>query len=414
MAIDIVLSYSRPFAGDAPYRAIFEQAVLRWEQAIAGYASGAVAGSNDVAISIGLYNIDGAGGVLAEAGPTGFKNSGGLPHRGDVRFDIKDAPGQLADGTLLSTAIHEIGHVLGLGTVWDDFGLVNGFSYVGARALAEYRLMSGDLSATAIPLEAYGGDGTAGGHWRESTFAAELMTGFSEDAGTPEPLSRLTLAALEDLGYVVNYGAADAFLLPPPPPTAAPLSLSGRKKADDLFGGTGHDTLNGKKGDDYLYGEEGNDVLLCGKGSDYADGGFGNDQIFGGKGSDRLFGDFGADFIDGGKGNDTVSGEDGNDTLLGAKGSDFVDGGTGDDYMSGGKGSDTFHFGPAFGIDTIADFSPGKDTIEIDLVGYTSFNQLRGLMSQTAAGAKIDFGADEIIFQNIAFTSLDSGDFIFI
>lgn len=39
------------------------------------------------------------------------------------------------------------------------------------------------------------------------------MIGFASPIGTRNPLSRVTLASLADLGYQVDYGTADAFQL---------------------------------------------------------------------------------------------------------------------------------------------------------------------------------------------------------
>jgi hypothetical protein len=75
---------------------------------------------------------------------------------------------------------------------------------------------------TSVPLETGGGGGTAGAHWSEATFGAEIMTGFL-NGGVPNPLSRITVGAFADLGYTVNYAAADAYSLPnttPPPLTS--------------------------------------------------------------------------------------------------------------------------------------------------------------------------------------------------
>jgi hypothetical protein len=40
----------------------------------------------------------------------------------------------------------------------------------------------------------------------------ELLPGFI--GGVSNPLSRITIGALMDIGYQVNFGAADAYLLP--------------------------------------------------------------------------------------------------------------------------------------------------------------------------------------------------------
>jgi len=40
------------------------------------------------------------------------------------------------------------------------------------------------------------------------------MTGFSEPAGTRNPISRITIGAMQDLGYQVNYRRADVYTRP--------------------------------------------------------------------------------------------------------------------------------------------------------------------------------------------------------
>ena len=115
-----------------------------------------------------------------------------------------------------------MGHILGIGTLWSSKGLKSGFTYTGSNALAEYRVLSGNSSALSIPLETGGGSGTAGVHWSEATFGNELMTGYVGSA--PDPLSRMTIASLKDLGYSVNLGAAD------------PYALAGHAVTDDFSG----------------------------------------------------------------------------------------------------------------------------------------------------------------------------------
>ena len=59
-------------------------------------------------------------------------------------------------------------------------------------------------------------------HWSESVFRQELMTPFAEPNGTVMPASALTLSSLRDLGWRVNYGAAQAYALPTIAPIAPP------------------------------------------------------------------------------------------------------------------------------------------------------------------------------------------------
>ena len=49
------------------------------------------------------------------------------------------------------------------------------------------------------PIETDGGAGTAGGHWDEEIFGNEIMTGFLNSGANP--ISRVTIGAMEDMGY---------------------------------------------------------------------------------------------------------------------------------------------------------------------------------------------------------------------
>lgn len=130
-----------------------------------------------------------------------------------MQFDSADLDYMINQGILADVILHEMGHVLGFGTIWGASyaGLNTTFGqYTGANALAEYRQMSGNTAATYVPLETGGGAGTANSHWSESVFGAELMTGYASGS---MPLSRLTVAAMKDLGYVVDYSAAESYTL---------------------------------------------------------------------------------------------------------------------------------------------------------------------------------------------------------
>lgn len=81
--------------------------------------------------------------------------------------------------------------------------------YVGANALREYR-STFDATAAGVPLETGGGSGTVGSHWSEATFGSELLTGFLNPG--INPLTRLSVGAFQDMGYSVNYSAADDYL----------------------------------------------------------------------------------------------------------------------------------------------------------------------------------------------------------
>lgn len=175
---------------------------------------------DDVIIDVAVGTIDGPGGVLGQAGPTCVNTANGLAVHGVMEFDQADVATLLAEDAFDQVVLHEMAHVLGFGTLWDltsigyPRNLLTGPGtanprYVGARGVAENSTLgrSGD-----VPLETTGGAGTRDSHWRESTFDDEIMTGYLNSGHNP--LSRLTIGSLADLGYHVDLGAADAYSLP--------------------------------------------------------------------------------------------------------------------------------------------------------------------------------------------------------
>jgi hypothetical protein len=115
--------------------------------------------------------------------------------------------------------IHEMGHALGFGTIWTSRGLLAGGggtdpTFSGSGALTQFNAAGGTgYGGAKVPVENTGGPGTADAHWRESVFGNELMTGFISSSG--DPLSKVTVASMGDLGYTVNVANAEPYVLPP-------------------------------------------------------------------------------------------------------------------------------------------------------------------------------------------------------
>jgi len=198
-------------------QAIFQQAAAKWESVItsdlpnATYSGVAV---DDLLIDASGAAIDGTGNILGQAGPDAFRSGSGLPYHGSMEFDSADLLSMLSNGTLLSVIEHEMGHVLGIGTIWSSKGLLVGAGtsnpiFIGAQAKAAYNSIFG-TNASGVPVENTGGSGTRDAHWRESILGSELMTGWV-GPGANLPLSRITIGSLADLGYTVNFAAADNF-----------------------------------------------------------------------------------------------------------------------------------------------------------------------------------------------------------
>ena len=172
---------------------------------------------DDLVIQVELSTIDGAGGVLGQAGPTALRINGFLPAAATMRFDIADAQAYLDQGLFDEIVTHEMLHAVGFGTIWDRLDLLGEAGFLGVHAVAEYgKLVS--AQAEAVPVETEGGAGTALSHWDEAALGHELMTGWLDVrprlGGTPDPLSALTVASLRDLGYAVaERGPVDWFAL---------------------------------------------------------------------------------------------------------------------------------------------------------------------------------------------------------
>ncbi|WP_425614765.1 pre-peptidase C-terminal domain-containing protein [Anatilimnocola sp. NA78] len=214
---DIQISY---VGFTASQRAIFEQAAAKWEAIIVGDLPNATYNGiavDDLLINASSAAIDGVNGILGQAGYDRLRTSGTrLPYHGSMEFDSADMAAMEANGSLFSVIVHEMGHVLGVGTLWSSRGLLTGAGtsnplFIGANAVAAYNSIFGTTS-TGVPVENSGGSGTRDAHWREATFRTEIMTGYINSGANP--LSRITIGSLADLGYSVNYAGADAYTRP--------------------------------------------------------------------------------------------------------------------------------------------------------------------------------------------------------
>ncbi len=220
-------------------RSAFENAASRWSSIItqglpsitASIAQGACSGLpttafngviNDLRIAVEVIPMDGPGGILGQGGPCLVRSSDGLPAFGIMEFDSADLATLQSQGLLQDTILHEMGHVLGFGTLWGTLLTGKGTTnprFVGAQAEQAWHALGGSggvpvencLDANNNPIPNCGA-GTEDGHWREAIFGNELMTGFLNSG--VNPLSRVTIGSLADLGYSVDESKADPYSLP--------------------------------------------------------------------------------------------------------------------------------------------------------------------------------------------------------
>jgi len=234
-----------PFAIDVEFsdnltetqRAAFRTAVERWRRVVvAGGPPVTVTGQtiDGLLIVAKCEKIDRKGGLSANtdldlaalrgdnAGPTA-----GLPAKATITLDAADMKllddHEAAAGSNTERAIirrfredlvaHEIGHALGLsGVIWDHKRLLDRTSapeqpaFTGAAAKRAFGQAFGER-ARPVPLETFGRNEEFIGHWRQAYFHSELMTFFLEDR--PNLIGPVTVAALQDLGYIVNLSGAE-------------------------------------------------------------------------------------------------------------------------------------------------------------------------------------------------------------
>jgi hypothetical protein len=181
---------------------------------------------SDVVIFARIGPIDSGGtnglNTLAQAGPCLYSTVDNLPITGVMEFDEYDVPSMIANGTFGDVVLHEMGHVLGVGTMWrTGRALLTGAGsaapyFTGASALTAFAgINTVTYSGNPVPVEGNQYPvGTRDSHWKTSVFGRELMQGFAKAGGMP--LSRVTVASLQDMGYVVNIAAADAFMITSP------------------------------------------------------------------------------------------------------------------------------------------------------------------------------------------------------
>jgi Ca2+-binding RTX toxin-like protein len=207
--------------------------------------------------------------------------------------------------------------------------------------------------------------------------------------------------------------------------TGVQLAAVSLENLENIYGGSGNDTIAGNALNNYFIGGVGNDSITGGLGSDRyvidADTDLGSDRIveIAAGGTDAL--DFsgtttkaitlnlasvanqlvatGVNVIMptvaienayGGYLNDNFTGNSLNNYFIGGAGNDTLTGSAGNDYLTGSAGNDTFHFSgialtgvntvaTVLGTDTISDFAVGVDKILLSKATFTGITSAAGV-----------------------------------
>jgi Ca2+-binding RTX toxin-like protein len=226
----------------------------------------------------------------------------------DWGFDLETPTGKF---DFLSVALHEIGHILGIGVSDTFLNLVRGNIFQGTNS----KQING---GNGIPLQSN---------------LAHVQEGFRNNTVLMDPVynggrslpSEVDLAMLADIGYEIDGYSKQG--------TDIAIATD---VGETIFGTIVDDVIAGLGGEDRIQGNLGGDVLLGDGGADF---------LFGEEGDDRLFG----------------GGE--NDELQGGDGDDSLNGGAGDDRLFGGTGKDLFVIELDSDKVEIADFQQGDDRI---------------------------------------------------
>jgi len=449
---------------DPAYQSLIRAAFAAWE-AVANIDFVEVGDSAGVDIRLAWDFIDGASGTVGEAGSQYFPNASGYGTFDivEIRFDTAEDwttnPNYAGFDfvNFFTTAVHEIGHALGLGHSLDPSAIM----YFATNTTIN--LTPDDIAgAQAIYGAASGGGGgltgTAGNDTIVGTASNDVITGLGGN------------------DFLVGAGGSDTVF--GGDGNDQLLAGNGDTGNDALYGGNGNDTLGGGAGNDILVGGAGGDVLFGGAGNDWLDvgihntftsdgpsivnqawagtgadrvdgdnttdilgGGSGNDTLvgygandilfggqnstadasnrdllYGGDGNDRLYGSTDADLLDGGTGADVLFGGDSDDTLTGGDGDDDLWGGTGNDLLTGGAGSDLFGFVAGSGTDRITDFAVGLDVLQLSgtTTDFTSAASVAAAASDTSAGLQIALGGGAIlVLANVTVADIANMDFVF-
>ena len=319
------------FVATAPIdvRGLFREAVSAWEN-VCGVDLAEVGDDADADIRVGwMAASDGRGQTLGVA----RRSYADVIYKVQIGFDPADYRAESNAVGFYDTALHEIGHAIGI-----------------AHSDVENTVMAG------LPDTEYWHPPGRNRLTADDIAAARAVWGPPTQPPVPNPPPDTPTGGAGDDTIVggggndtIDGGAGDDALLG----GDGNDYINGGAGNDRLWGQAGNDSIDGGTGDDRIFGEGGNDTIAGGDGEDRILSGIGDDSIDGGAGFDRVWGGDGADTIHGGAGSarNFLAGEGGNDSIVGGAGVDIVIAGAGNDSVNGGAGADRIIGGD--GDDTI-------------------------------------------------------------
>jgi Ca2+-binding RTX toxin-like protein len=343
------------------------------------------------------------------------------PQFSDATFDTGD---NWTSSLFFNTALHEIGHAVGLSHVpSSDFtAIMNPFinlslTELQAQDISDIQAIYGVDPNGGAPLSVL--DYTLPSNVTDLALSQAVTSTFgtSKVNLTGNSLNNV-LKGSDDANILQGLGGTD--------------TLVGRGGDDTLIGGAGSDTLDGGSGSDTVdYSSVGQTVtvrldlgsasggdaqgdvltsienaigtgvadrLVGNSGTNILTGGGGVDTLEGGGGNDTLIGDAGADTLDGGLGNDKLFGGVGADTLDSGAGADTLTGGLGDDRLLGGSSNDAYTYTVGDGSDRIFDSAGAADILIVE--GLTRGVREIGDIARAGNDLAIGVGSETITIED--------------
>ena len=300
------------------------------------------------------------------------------------------------DSYAWKTAVHEIGHSLGLGhgghyngagvtwaadaEYWNDTRLLTNMSYFnpnngdGATDHNEHSTITGshinnatmmagdyyalrDIYSNVAHVDAHTGNTTLGFNTNISNASDPVWSQMANNIGnsrffyTDKATSSYDTVDFRNFAdnqridlRVTTDGMTDAYWSNIGGEVKN-LAFADHSVFDRAIAGSGRDQVIGNHVNNALHGMDGNDYLSGRQGNDYLSGGSGSDRLYGGSGRDRLIGSTGNDYLNGGSSNDYLHGGSNSDRLVGGSGRDTLSGSTGYDRLFGGSGVDRLYGG---------------------------------------------------------------------
>ena len=295
------------------------------------------------------------------------------------------------DSYAWKSAVHEIGHSLGLGhsghyngnevtwaadaEFWNDTRLLTNMSYFDPNNgdahthIREHSTISGshinnatmmagdyyafrDIYSNVAHVDAHAGNTTLGFNTNISNASDPVWSQMANNIGnsrffyTDKATSSYDTVDFRNFAdnqridlRVTTEGMTDAYWSNIGGEVKN-LAFADHSVFDRAIAGSGNDQVIGNHVNNALYGRQGNDYLSGRQGNDYLSGGSGTDRLYGGSGRDRLYGGNDNDYLNGGSSNDKLYGQSGRDRLIGGSGHDYLNGGSNNDRLYGGSGRD--------------------------------------------------------------------------